>query len=100
MEGKFDQCGIYNWLKALYVKLYFCPPGEPRKLRNEPRISYPLLDVRMKVQYYHFLVIVISNSSETNSQYSCQTYFMRHLTIAKLNFIGECAYITPLELQR
>lgn len=100
MEGKFDQSGICNWMKASYVKLYLCPPGEPRKLRNEPRNSSPLLDVRMKVQYYHFLVIVISNSSETNSQYSCQTYFMRHLTIAKLNFIGECAYITPLELQR
>ena len=54
----------------------------------------------MKVQYYHFLVIVIANSSETNSQCSCQTYFMRHLTIAKLNFIKECAYITSLELRR
>ena len=54
----------------------------------------------MKVQYYHFLVIVVSNSSETNSQYSCQTYFMRHLTIAKLNFLRECATITSLEFQR
>lgn len=53
----------------------------------------------MKVQYYHFLVIVISNSSETNSQDACQTYFMRHLTIAKLNFIRECVCITSLELE-
>lgn len=80
------------------MKLYLCPPGEPRILRYEPSNSY-LIDVRMKVQYDHFLVIVISNSSETNSQNSCQTYFMRHLTIAKLNFIRECVYITSLELE-
>lgn len=46
------------------------------------------------------LMTVISSSSETNSLYLCQTYFMRHLTIAKLNFLRECAYIIPLELQR
>lgn len=54
----------------------------------------------MEVQYYHFLLIVTANSSKSNSQDSCQTYFMRHLTTAKLNSIGECACIPPLELQR